>query len=163
MFTSISRKWIAILVGILALALLGGTGTVLAAPAQHGPAMSSTVSTQAVPMMSQTGHEQELVGVVQSVDPTKQTFILLPAGQTKVVTIAYDARTSIHNDHRALQLTAGMHVIAHVVTRSDGSLYATEIEPVAAHGNNVPAGMLHNSYPNGSCDGTGPHGSGYHH
>lgn len=158
MFTNSIRKWIVVVVGVLALALLTGAGTALARPAHHGPATSTTTSTQAVQVLSQTGHEQELVGVVQSVDQAKQTFTLLPTGQAKAVTIAYDAHTSIHNDHRALPLTTGMHVIVHVVTNSDGTLYASEIEPIAAHGSAIPAGAQQDSYPHGSCDGTGPHG-----
>ncbi len=163
MFTSISRKWIAVLVGVLALVLLSGVGTALAAQTHYGPATSLPASTQAAQTLSQTGHERELGGIVQSIDQAKQTFSLLPSGQAKAVTIAYDARTSIQNDHRTLQLTVGMHFVAHVMMRSDGSLYAREIEPVAVQGSSVPSGVQSGSYPHYSCDGRDRQGPGYHH
>lgn len=163
MFTSISRKWIAVLVGVLALVLLSGVGTALAAQTHYGPATSLPASTQAAQTLSQTGHERELGGIVQSIDQAKQTFTLLPAGQAKAVTIAYDARTNIQSDHRTLQLTVGMHFVAHVMTRSDGSLYAREIEPVAVQGSSVPSGVQSGSYPHYSCDGRDRQGPGYHH
>ncbi len=109
-------------------------------------------------MVSQTGHEQEFVGIVQSIDQAKQTFQLQPSSQGKAVAIAYD--------HRTVQLTVGMHIVAHVMTRSDGSLYAAKIEPVAAHGNGVPASVQSDSYPawrDGPCGWRDHHGPGYHH
>ncbi len=163
MFTSIARRWIAVLVGVLALVLLSGAGTALAAQTHHGPATSFPACTHAAQTLSQTGHEQELGGIVQSVDHAKQTFTMLPAGQAKAITIAYDARTNIHNDHRTVQLTMGMHVVAHVMTRSDGSLYATEIEPVGAHWKSVPQGMQSGSYPHDFCNGRDRQVLGYHH
>jgi hypothetical protein len=155
MFTSTSRKWIAALVGVLALVLLTGAGIALAAQAHHGPTTSYPAFTQAAHTVNQKGHEQEHVGIVQSIDQAKQTFTLLPASQAKAVTIAYDAHTSIYNDHRTLQLTVGIPIVAHVMSRSDGSLYATKIEPVAAHGNGVPARVNSGSYP------AGPYGPYY--
>lgn len=154
MFKGKLRKWIVVLAGVMALLLLAGAGTALAAPTR-GPHASADYM-----QVSQTATGQELVGIVQSIDQAKQTFVLapLPASQAKAVTIAYDAKTNIHNDHRTLQMAVGMHVVVHVMTRSDGSVYATEIEPVAAHWSNMPAGTTSGSYPYGSCDGTGPHG-----
>ncbi len=67
------------------------------------------------------------------------------------------------NDHRTLQLTVGMHFVAHVMTRSDGSLYAREIELVAAQWKSVPARVQSGSYPHDSCDGRDRQGPGYHH
>ncbi len=158
MFTSTSRKWIAVLVGILALVLLSWAGTAQASQTHHGPATSSPDSAQAAHTVSQTGHEQEFVGIVQSIDQAKQTFRLQPSSQAKAVAIAYD--------HRTVQLTVGMHIVAHVMTRSDGSLYAAKTEPVAAHGNGVPARVQSDSYPawrDVPCDGRDHHGPGYHH
>lgn len=77
------------------------------------------------------GDKHDLAGTVQSVNFTAMTFVILPAGQTTLVTIAFDAKTKIEthgNLHGATALIVGAQVEVHTITRSDGSLYATDLD-----------------------------------
>lgn len=165
MFTSISRKWIAVPFGVLALVLLSGAGTTLASQTHYRPATSYHSSTQAAQALSQTGHERQFVGMVQSIDQAKQTFRLQPSSQAKAVDIAYDARTGIPKDHWTMQGSRGTQVAVQVMMRHDGSWYATRITPVTVQGKSGPAPVQSGSYPtwrDGPCGWRDHHGSGYH-
>ncbi len=109
------------------------------------------------------GQEDEhVLGVIQSVDLGAHTFVLLPDGQGAPVTIAFDAQTNIEDEGDGRDnavLAVGAHVQVEVITRSDSSLYATEIKPASNHdGNNGGPGGGGNSGPGGGDDG----GSGGH-
>ena len=161
MRTSISRKWFAILVGVLALVLLSGAGTALALQTHYGPATSSHTSTQAAYTVSQTGHEQQFVGMVQSIEQTKQTFRLQPSRQAKAIAITYDARTGIPKDHWTMQGSRGTQVAVQVMMRHDGSWYATRITPVTVQSKSGPAHVQTGSYPtwrDGPCGWRDHHG-----
>jgi hypothetical protein len=116
--------------------------------------------------------DRHLFGVIQSVDQGAQTFVFLQDGQTTPVTIAFDSKTNIEDEHddghdNAI-LAAGAHVRVEVVTRSDGSLYAREIKPASDNegdgGHNGDNGGGDNSGPGGSGDGGGDNsGSGSGH
>ena len=162
MFTSTLRKLIVIPIGVLLLALFIGAGTALAARAHQEPALSAHQSSLVMQPLSQTGREQEIVGTVQSIDQTRQTFSLLPTGQSKATTIAYDTHTNIHHNDQMSQLAPGMSIDAHVMMHDNGMMYATEIESGTTHWNGTPTGMMpYRSFPHGTCDETGPHGPGY--
>jgi hypothetical protein len=91
-----------------------------------------------------------LIGTIQSVDQAKKTFTLLVTGQTKAITIAFDAKTNIHSRQQAFKLAAKAHVMVDVSTRSNGSFYAVGVEPVPpAYGH----GMGHGGHggPGGAC------------
>lgn len=172
MFTSRSKKWIAILVGVLTLVLLSGAGTTLASQTHHGPTTSAPSYTRAVytgsqirQTASQAGRTWAFTGIIWSVNQAKQTFTVRPSGQTTTVTIAYDALTGIPKDHWTMQGSRGMQVVVQVMMRRDGSWYATRITPVAVQGKSVPAHMQSGSYPtwrDGSCGWRDHQGSGYH-
>lgn len=115
--------------------------------------------------------EQELVGVIQSVDQNVQTFVLLPDGQMTPVTIAFDAKTNVEDEHddggNNAGLVAGAHVRVETITQSDGSLYAKEIKPAADNegdggqegNNNGGDGDGHNGQPTPTPGpGGGDHG-----
>ena len=191
MITSRSRKWIAGLIGVLALVLLTGAGTARAEPSHHGPATSAPSYTQAVHTVSQAGqeqagmpwwswrwrpagqtasqrgYEQAVSGIVLSIDQAKQTFTMRPSGQTTAVTIVYDACTSIPINHWTIQSSKGMQVVVQVMMRRDGSWYATGIAPVAVQGKRGPASVQSGSSPtwrDGPCGWRDHYGSGdYHH
>jgi hypothetical protein len=112
--------------------------------------------------------DQQMVGVIQSVDQNAHTFVLLPDGQTTPVTIAFDAKTNIEDGHDGGQnaaLAAGAHVRVEVVKQADGSLYAKEIKPADNQGdgdqnggNNGGDGDGHNGQPT-PTPGSGGDGS----
>ncbi len=103
--------------------------------------------------------DHRLTGVIQSIDTSARTFVLLPDGQSTPVTIAFDAQTRVDEDsqdggkHSAL--TVGEHVRVEVVTRADGSLYAKEIQPRSGDDGSGD----HNGDNGGTGDG-GSSGSG---
>jgi hypothetical protein len=188
MFTSTWRKLLAVLIGILTLALLAGRGSVLAAQNQGRPLVSAAALTQPgqtwnqperdsahtsaaaftqpAQTWNQPGQERKLAGLVQSIDQAKQTFRLLPSGQTTAVTIVYDAHTSMRHDQWTVQSTREMQIVVHVLTRRDGSWYATGIESVATQGKHGPAGVQSGSYPTwrgDPCGWSDQHGWGSYH
>lgn len=191
MITSRARKWIAWLIGVLALVVLTGAGTALAEPSHQGPATSASSYTQSVDTgsqirqwqagtpwwswrwkstgqtASQTGVARAYTGIVWSVNQAKQTFTVRPSGQTTTVTIAYDARTDIPINHWTMQGSRGMQVVVQVMMRGDGSWYATRIAPVAVQGKSGPAHVQSGSSPtwrDGPCGWRDHYGSGdYHH
>ncbi len=72
--------------------------------------------------------DQVLSGIVQSVNMGEHTFVLLPDGQASPVSIAFDDKTDLEQEHGVMPLVAGAHVVVEIIKRADGSLYATEIE-----------------------------------
>ncbi|HEU5367408.1 MAG TPA: DUF5666 domain-containing protein, partial [Ktedonobacterales bacterium] len=109
--------------------------------------------------------DHQLTGVIQSIDTSAQTFVLLPDGQTTPVTIAFDAQTRVDEDsqdggkHSAL--TVGEHVRVEVVTRADGSLYAKEIQPRSGEdGSGDQNGDNSGSGSSGDDGGSGGHNGG---
>lgn len=107
--------------------------------------------------------DQRLFGVVQSIDQTGQTFVLLPDGQTTPVTIAFDAQTNVDEDNQGQghhsALTVGEHVRVETVKRADGSLYAKEIKPDSSNGGNGDDNGDNGGHNGGSGGGSnGGHG-----
>ena len=130
MFFSISKKLIVIFVAAVALMLTVGLGTAVAAQRHDDATAHLAVTTAplvayAIPVTT-TRH---LIGTIQSINQAKKTFTLLVTGQTKAITIAFDAKTNIHSRQQAFNLAAKARVAVDVTTRSNGSLYATEVKP----------------------------------
>lgn len=69
---------------------------------------------------------QDMLGTIQSVNSTKQTFVLLPDGKKSPQTVTFDANTTIEGGQATLK--AGVHVRVEVLNRADGSLHATEVK-----------------------------------
>jgi Domain of unknown function (DUF5666) len=156
MFSSTSRKLIVAFASVLALMLIVGVGTALAAQRHTGVAAPFKMS--AAPLVAYATpaaktKQEHLIGIIQSIDQTKKTFTLLETGQTKAVTIAFDAKTTIDKRYdKAFQFAAKAHVMVDVTVSSNGSLYATEIDP-AVHGYGYRGGFG----PHGTCpSGTRP-------
>jgi hypothetical protein len=132
MFSSTPRKLIVAFASVLTLMLIVGVGTALAA--QHHEDTAAPFKTSAAPLVAYATpaaktKREHLIGVIQSIDQTKKTFTLLEAGQTKAVTIAFDAKTNIDKRYdKAFQFAAKAHVMVDVTVSSTGVLYATEIE-----------------------------------
>src|SRR5262249_50084044 len=99
--------------------------TALAAQFSHGSPSSSLSPT---PSVTGSPKEQEIVGVIQSIDQGKHTFTLRPVNQKKTVTILFDTQTDMQSEEGTLHLAVGSRVEVETLVRSDGSLYAKEIE-----------------------------------
>jgi hypothetical protein len=148
MFFSISKKLIVVFVAAVALTLMVGLGTALAAQ-RHDDAPAHLANTTAplVAYATPVATTRHLIGTIQSIDQAKKTFTLLVTGQTKAITIAFDAKTNIHSRQQAFKLAAKAHVMVDVSIRSNGSFYAVGVEPVPpAYGH----GMGHGG-PGGAC------------
>jgi uncharacterized membrane protein YgcG len=115
-------KQAALVVGVVALAVLLGTSAVMAAQTHVGPFSAGSTS------QLDPGDDQDLVGTIQSVDQTGQTFVLAPEDGSAATTVAFDANTTIEKENGSNPLVVGAHVNIEVIKRSDGSLSATEIE-----------------------------------
>src|SRR5579883_1124246 len=133
-------KRTALLVGAMALAILIGTGVVAAAQGHLAP-LTSGNSTQAAAHGDQEptetgqpepGEDTTLIGTIQSIDTTGQTFVLAPDDGSAAVTIAFDANTRANDEedgnNEGNPFVVGAHVRVEVVKRADGSLYAKEVE-----------------------------------
>jgi hypothetical protein len=147
MFFRISKKLIVVCVAAVALVFMVGLGTAVAAQ-RHADAPAHFASTF-VPLVAYAtpaATTRHLIGTIQSVDQAKKTFTLLVTGQTKAITIAFDAKTNIHSRQQAFKLVAKAQVMVDVSTRSNGSFYAVEVEPVPAYAH----GMGHGG-PGGAC------------
>ncbi len=133
-------KRTALLVGAIALAILIGTGVVAAAQGHLAP-LTSGNSTQAAAHGDQEptetgqpepGEDTTLIGTIQSIDTTGQTFVLAPDDGSAAVTIAFDANTRANDEedgnNEGNPFVVGAHVRVEVVKRADGSLYAKEVE-----------------------------------
>jgi hypothetical protein len=155
MFFRISKKLIVVCVAAVALMLMVGLGTAMAAQRhddasaqRHDDASAHFASTSAplVAYATPAATTRHLIGTIQSVDQAKKTFTLLVTGQTKAITIAFDAKTNIHSRQQTFKLAAKAHVMVDVSTRSNGSFYAVEVEPAIAYAH----GMGHGG-PGGAC------------
>lgn len=145
-------KHTALVVGVVALAVLFGTGAVMAAQTRVGPFSAGSTS------QLQPGDDQDLAGTIKSVDQTGQTFVLAPDDGSAATTIAFDANSTIEKDNGSNPLALGAHVSIDVLKRSDGSLYATEIE-LAQNDQDGSAGQGGGDENGGSGD-SGNGGSG---
>ncbi len=105
-------RWAVLLIGLVAVGAIIGAGGVAAARIHSGD--SSGVKNQSI------------LGTIQSVDSTKQTFVLLPDAKKNPQTLSFDTKTTIEGGKATLK--AGVHVRVEVLKRADGSLYATEVE-----------------------------------
>lgn len=101
-----------LIIGLVAVVATIGAGGVAAAHVQSGN--------------SRRVENQNMLGTIQSVNSTKQVFVLLPDGKKSPQTISFDANTTIEGGKAALK--AGVHVQVEVLNRADGSLYATEVK-----------------------------------
>lgn len=148
MFFSISKKLIVVCVAAVALLLMVGLGTAMAAQRHDDtPVHLAITAAPLVAYATPTATTRHLIGTIQSVDQAKKTFTLLVTGQTKAITIAYDAKTNIHSRQQTFKLVAKAHVMVDVSTRSNGSFYAVEVEPVFSA---YAHGMGHGG-PGGTC------------
>lgn len=182
-----------LLVGAVALAILIGTGAVAAAQSHVGPFSSgsspATHSQSSVkgdstaeptdeptdqPKSGKGGQEndQELSGIIQSVDMNGKTFVLAPDNGSAAVTIAFDTNTAIDKDDEASgsnPLVVSAHVTVEVIKRTDGSLYAKAIELTSdSHGDGNDDGQGKSSGDDGdggsrsgNSGGSDDGGSGY--
>ena len=153
MLTRIPRKPMVALVGALAFLVIAAS-TALAAQFSHGFPSSSIGPT---PSVTGSPEKQEIGGVIQSIDQGKHTFTLLPVNQTKTVTITFDTHTDMQSEDGALHLAVGSRVEVHTLERSDGSLYAKEIELASeSHGSDEEDGSC--VFPSGTrTPGATPH------
>jgi Domain of unknown function (DUF5666) len=101
-----------LIIGLVAVVATLGAGGVAAAHVHsgHSPGMEN----------------QDMLGTIQSVNSTKQVFVLFPDGKKSQEPIAFDANTTIEGGQATLK--AGVHVRVEVLNRADGSLYATEVK-----------------------------------
>jgi hypothetical protein len=139
-------KRTALVVGVVALAVLFGTGAVMAAQTHVGPFSAGSTS------QPDPRDDQDLVGKIQSVDQTGQTFVLAPDDGSAATIIAFDANTNIEQENGSNPLAVGAHVNVETLKRSDGSLYATEIK-LTQNDQDGSAGQ-------GDGDGNGGSGNG---
>lgn len=147
-------KRTALVVGVVALAVLFGTGAVMAAQTHVGPFSAGSTS------QLNPGDDQDLVGKIQSVDQTGHTFVLAPDDGSAATIIAFDANTNIEKENGSNPLAVGAHVSVEVTKHSDGSLYATEIK-LAQNDQDGSSGQGSGDENGGSGDG-GNGGSGAH-
>lgn len=154
MFFSISKKLIVICVAVVALMLMVGLGTALAAQRHDDASAHFTVKfSPLVAYATPAATTRHLIGTIQSVDQAKKTFTLLVIGQTKAITIAFDAKTNLRSRQQTFKLAARAHVLVDVTTRSNGSFYATEVQPANVYAHD---GMGRGG-PRGTCtSGTRP-------
>lgn len=105
-------RWTVLIIGLVAVVATIGAGGVAAARVHNGN--------------SRGVENQNLSGTIQSVDSTKQVFVLLADGKKSPQTLSFDPKTSIEGGKATLK--AGVHVRVEALKRADGSLYATEVE-----------------------------------
>ena len=121
---------------------LQSDGSVLASEIKIGVTVAGTPTRE-----PESGEDEKLTGIIQSIDTTGQTFVLAQDNGGDIVTIAFDASTDIEHEDSGATFAVGSHVRVDVVKRSDGSLYATEINTGADDGDNGQG--------SGSGDGSG--------
>lgn len=138
MVQGVKAKLVVWVIGSMALlGIIGGGGLAFAqthgsvtARSQSGVAanQSRSITSPLVSMSGQQpGEDWHIQGVVQSVHTAAFVFALVPDGKMQALTIAFDQKTMLEQEHG--QLATGVHVLVEVVQRSDGTLYATEIKP----------------------------------
>lgn len=139
-------RQVTVVIALVGALLLGGATAVLAAQsdaspgATHRRAGSSNPTETARPHATSESnsehdqddngteqHGQTLLGVIQSVSIDAQSFVFLPDGQQKTLTIAFDPKTEIEREQGSSPLVAGGHVTIEVVKLADGFFYAAEI------------------------------------
>ncbi|HET8846771.1 MAG TPA: DUF5666 domain-containing protein [Ktedonobacteraceae bacterium] len=153
---------ICIIGSALLLAILGGGGFALAQAHAGTGSVNNSVGQQSntsALLVKQDDEDLHIEGVIQSIDNAALTFALLPSGKMQTITIAFDRKTRIEQEHE--QLDSGSQVLVEVVRRSGDILYATEIKPVKrVHQGPNPGD------DNGVNDGNDDHGNGdgsHHH
>ena len=151
MMSWIRARQITVVIALVGALLVGGATAVLAAQNYTNPgatrplssplASTGTAKPQRTPE-STAGHDQDndqddngtegeeqtLSGVIQSVNMDMHSFVLLPDGKQETLTIAFDTKTDMEQEQGASPLKSGAKVVAEVIKRADGSLYATEIK-----------------------------------
>ena len=127
---------------------LQADGSVLASEIKITGAVAGTPTQE-----PESGEDEKLTGVIQSIDTTGQTFVLAQDNGGGTVTIAFDVGTNIEYEDGGAIFAVGAHVRVEVLARADGSLYAQEIKPASDDGQ----GDGDNGH---SGDGSGNSGSG---
>jgi hypothetical protein len=99
--------------------------------------------------------DQKIVGSVQSVNWTQQTFALLADGNKSPVTISFDSKTNIEGGRATLK--AGAHVRVEVLNSANGAIYATEVKS-ALSGRGSDDGVDDHGHDRGNHDVNDDHG-----
>jgi hypothetical protein len=108
---------------------LQADGSILAREIKIGVTVAGTPTKEPEP-----GEDEELTGVIQSIDTIGQTFVLAQDNGGGTVTIAFDTSTTIEHEDSGATFAAGSHVRVEVSARADGTLYAQEIKPASDDG-----------------------------